>query len=104
MVHISMGKGDVAVMFCSDREDRQHNGISFVKRAIEYPVAVDMDCDLSDEEIEKGTLGHITFSNPKSIDAVITQLLRLKEKMHEKRVPICSDCGHSRNVCSECAE
>lgn len=78
---ISMGKGDIAVMFCSDREDKQPNGIAFVKRNVTYPVAVDVDCDVMDEEIENGTLGHLTFSNPKSIDAVITQLTRLKEKM-----------------------
>lgn len=80
-MQISMGKADIAVMFCSDGVDKQPNGISFVQREIEFPVAVDVDCDVSDEEIGKGTLGHITFSNPKSIDAVINQLTKLKEKM-----------------------
>lgn len=78
---ISMGKGDIAVMFCSDREDEKPNGISFVKRNVAYPIAVDVDCDVTDEEIENGTLGHLTFSDPKSIDAVVTQLTRLKKKM-----------------------
>lgn len=80
-MQISMGKGDIAVMLCSDREDEVPNGISFVKRDVTYPIAVDVDCDVTDEEIEKGTLGHITFSNPKSIDAVINQLTKLKVRM-----------------------
>lgn len=78
---ISMGKGDIAVMLCSDREDLKPNGISFVKRQVNYSIAVDVDCDVTDKEIENGTLGHLIFSNPKSIDAVINQLNKLKEKM-----------------------
>lgn len=80
-MQISMGKGDIAIMFCSDREDKHPNGIAFVKRNVAYPIAVDVDCDVTDEEIEKGTLGHLTFTSPKSIDAVINQLTKLKEKM-----------------------
>lgn len=79
-MHIQMGKGDIAIMFSSTREDKKPNSISFVKRDNEYPMAIDVDCDVTDKEIEEGTLGHITFGHEKSIDALINQLQKLKEK------------------------
>lgn len=77
-MHISLGRGDTAVLLCTDRDDKGKNGISFIKRFSEYPIAIDVDCDVTNEEVENGTLGHITFSDPNSIDAVISMLQRLQ--------------------------
>ncbi|ALS22173.1 hypothetical protein [Paenibacillus naphthalenovorans] len=79
-MQIQLGKGDVAIMLATNDENRSANGIAFVRRNAEYLIAVDVDCDVTNEEIENGTLGYIFFSNPKSIDAVINQLNKLKEK------------------------
>lgn len=77
-MNIQMGNGDVAIMLSSSREDKNPNSISFVKRNKQYPIAVDVENDVTIQEIENGTLGHITFGNSKSIDAVINQLEKLK--------------------------
>lgn len=76
---IEMGKGDIAIMHASTRDDRKADCITFVKRNKPYPLAIDVDCDVTDEEITNGRLGTIYFGHGKSIDALITQLQRLKE-------------------------
>lgn len=77
---IEMGKGDIAIMLASTREDKKADCIAFVKRNKKYPLAIDVDCDVSDEEIENGRLGTIYFGHEKSIDALINQLQKLKEQ------------------------
>ncbi|MFC3802832.1 hypothetical protein [Cohnella sp. GCM10012308] len=81
---IQLGTGDIAIMSASTREDRAENAIAFVKRNAEHPIAIDVECDVTDEEIENGKLVFLAFSNPKSIDAVLTMLQRLKETMTEE--------------------
>lgn len=79
-MHIKMGKGDIAIMLSSTRLDKKPDSISFVKREGQYPMAVDVDCDVTNKEISKGTLGHISFGHEKSIDALINQLKELKAR------------------------